>query len=941
MMLRRTTLFTALSLLLLYGLTGCVYYNTFYNAKKEFNTAEKMRKQSGTGSQSSYKNAIEKSLKVLEDHPNSKYYDDALYVVGASYYHTQQYSKAERRFRELLANFPESEFARQSMVYLAQSKLKLSDHDAAIELFEEIFAGDYDKSYKADAAMELGLYHAEEKDPERARGFFLSIRDSLGNDQQKLTAQSHLADSYFDQFAFSDALKAYLQILGMKPDKNLKYRALHRSAVCSYRLQRINTGLDYLDELAKDQIYYDSLGAIKLTKATGYEYLGDLSMAEATYEDVISTSDNNNWSTIANYQLGLIYQFDYDDLTTAKEYYDKAVRGNQSLDAGKDAVQRSADIAKLQMIEAKQKANREADEEARKEALKKKSDSTAVPSATRDTTLPADSTEPLTDSVTVDSLFETVDEVDSIAINAAADSLENLTRMADSLVADSVSNAARLADSLIADSVKNAARLADSLIADSIRNAAQATDTVSAVSVDSLIRIVNNADTVTSDSLAPAVVPTDSLSIDSLTPAVMPDSGAVDSTLTDSTKATSDAEEIAQQSQRMKAMQQTPTLAKAAPTPEQQARADSIAAERKRVAKLEADADIIFQLAELYWFQLNKPDSAIAELKGLISDYSTTSYAPRAMLALSTMYREHLTDTLGADSILQEAYRIYANTDYAPEILGLMGKVGTTEDKGYPEYYYRLAENYLIDSSNADSARYYYQYIIDSFPNSSLGVQARFNIAYILENYQSPGDSSVIFAYEAIIDSFPGTPQAQEAEKRITYKAPAKKQYIQPDKVKESERDDIKQGDPQVATPIKTDEADTTGRYIDPKERIYKGPKDEQLILLDIKPIETRIEFDYPAEASSIEGYQFEVYFQILLDFSGKVIDFELKSPAPHDEINRRAELTVGSMSFDPLEVNKELTRKSEMITLPEDQEDPRGRWYVYKYIVEKPDYLK
>ena len=52
MMLRRTTLFTALSLLLLYGLSGCVYYNTFYNAKKEFNTAEKMRKQSGTGSQS-------------------------------------------------------------------------------------------------------------------------------------------------------------------------------------------------------------------------------------------------------------------------------------------------------------------------------------------------------------------------------------------------------------------------------------------------------------------------------------------------------------------------------------------------------------------------------------------------------------------------------------------------------------------------------------------------------------------------------------------------------------------------------------------------------------------------------------------------------------------------------------------------------------------------
>ena len=71
------------------------------------------------------------------------------------------------------------------------------------------------------------------------------------------------------------------------------------------------------------------------------------------------------------------------------------------------------------------------------------------------------------------------------------------------------------------------------------------------------------------------------------------------------------------------------------------------------------------------------------------------------------------------------------------------------------------------------------------------------------------------------------------------------------------------------------------------------------------------------------------------------MVNYELKSPAPHDEINRRAEKTVGSMSFDPLEVNKELTRKSEMITLPEEMEDPNGRWYVYKYIVQKPEYLR
>ncbi len=907
MILRRTLFLISCLVLLGNTLTGCVYFNTFYNAKKEFNQAEKYRKQSGTGSQSNYKNAIEKSLKVIENHPNSKYYDDALYVVAASYYHTQQYSKAERRFRELLANYPDSKFAKQSMVYLAQAKLKLSDHDAAIELFEEIFAGDYDKSYKADAAMELGLYHIEEKDPERARGYFLSVRDSLGNETQKLTAQRYIADSYFEGFNFSDALKAYLQVLGMKPNKDVRYHAMHSAAICSYRLQRINDGLDYLKELSKDEIYYDSLGAIQLTMALGYEYAGDLPQAEVLYDQVATTASNANWVTDANYQLGLIYQFDYDDLPAAKEYYDKAIRGNQSLESGKDALQRSADIAKLQMIESKQKANREAAEKAKKEAEEKKADTSSTGSGVLvDSTGTGDSTGIVTDSakedsLTVDSLFATVPTTDSTAQTpimaigtpdtTAPDSTSRTVIVIDSTQGDTTKDSTTVLDSVAADSA-----LVDSLMADSLR--------------------------------------TDSLVGDSL---------LTDSMRTDTTGGLSEPEKIAKQSEALKALNKPAPPAKKVPTKAEQARLDSLWAERTRLAELESNADIIFQLAELYWFQLNKPDSAIEELRGLIRDYPNTSFAPRAMLALSTMYREHLTDTLGADSILQLAYEKYGKTDYATEIIKLMNKAGTAEDKGYPEYYYHLAEDFLIDSANADSARYYYQYVVDSFPTSSLAPQARFNTVWILENYKSPGDSSVIFAYQEIIDSFPGTPQAQEAGKRLAYKAPVKKQYVTPDadKDKEGSEKENKSGDVMVAKSVSVEEADTTGRYVDPKERIYKGPKGEQLILLDIRPIETRVEFDYPPEASSAEGYQFELYFQILLDFSGRIVEYVLKSPAPHDEINRRAEKTVASMSFDPLQINSELTRKSEMITLPEDQEDPRGRWYVYKYIVTKPDYLK
>jgi len=105
-------------------------YNTFYLAKKAFNEAESKRKNAekkgikfGTGR---YKTAIEKTEKVIEKYPNSKYYDDALYVNGVSHYYTQDYHKASKRFRELIANFPESKFYKESQLYLAKAKLKLS-----------------------------------------------------------------------------------------------------------------------------------------------------------------------------------------------------------------------------------------------------------------------------------------------------------------------------------------------------------------------------------------------------------------------------------------------------------------------------------------------------------------------------------------------------------------------------------------------------------------------------------------------------------------------------------------------------------------------------------------------------------------------------------------------------------------------------------------------
>lgn len=877
---------------------GCVYYNTFFNAKQAFNEAEKYRKEKGVGSQGGYQTAIDKSLMVIENHPNSRYYPEALYVLGVSYYYTNQYAKSDRRLRELLANYPESKYAKEATLYLARSKLKLEETDEAFKAFEEIFEGKYSKEYRAEAALALGDYHKDQKDYAQSEKYYSAVRDSLGNDAQKRQAQLSMANSYFDAFKFADALSAYLKLLDMKPEKNDKYLALTQAALCSYRLQRITNGLNYLNKLIKDPIFYDSLGALNLSVAQGYEYAGDLLLAETAYEDVATTTRVLTQTAEAYYRLGLMYQYDYDDLTKAKFYYDKSAEANRGTEAGKDALQRASDIAKMQTLtksaeEALAAEEREAQKKSQQQTAKPDTLGRSIKALTDSTLKSAERRDAIKDSVAA-----ALKPVDSLKDTTAAH-----TKPVDSLRDTTVTH------------LKSAGSLVDTTAAplkvvDSLRD----TSAVHLKPVDSLRDIAAQLKALNAlrDTAAAHLKPVDSLN----------DTTAAHFKPADSLGGAATA--------HMKPEIKVDTA---------RARLDSLAAEQQAQDRIDNAANTQFQLAELFWLQLNKPDSAINELKFLLQHYPTAENAPRAQIALSQMYRDYLADTLGADSILKELLASHPHSDYVPDALDLLKLRGAPADTGYAQRYLDKAEDFLIDSSNVDSALYYYQYVVDHFEDSKYYQQARFSLIWVKEMYRSPGDSSIAIAYKQFADSFPGTPYAQEAIRKLTA-VPAIKPLAKP-KAQDSLRSDtaanagIQQA--QLAQPADT----ASPQYTDPLTRYQIGPKGEPLILLDLPPIETTVDFEYPTEAYNLEGTSFYLYYQILLDFSGRVVDYALKSPTLSAELNRRANATIASMTFDPLAVNKQLVSKSIDITLPENQADPRGRWYLYKYIVEKPGHVR
>ncbi|MCK4461607.1 MAG: hypothetical protein KAW46_07365 [candidate division Zixibacteria bacterium] len=677
---------------------GCVYYNTFYNARKSFNEAEKSRNKSkgkGRGNVASYRKAIEKSLKVIEDYPNSKYYDDALYVLMVSYYYTEQYSRSERRAREILAVYAESEYALDATLYLAKAKLMQKDVDDAVGIFQEIFEGAYDAQFKSEAAMTLGAYHFDNKEYRKAEPYFLALRDSLGNAEERRLAQTYLADGYFAGYRFQDALGAYLQLLGMDPDKNEKYHALFQAANSSYRLQRIDDGQDYLMTLMDEDVYFDSVSVLMLKMGEGYEFDEELAQAEAYYQDIINQSEKSKVKAQAFWRLALIYQYDYDDLVQAKIYYDSTSKLDRSSDIGKDALHRSSSIG---LLEAYSRA------------------------------------------IEIDST-STQDIIDRAAYTQ-------------------------------------------------------------------------------------------------------------------------------------------------------------------------------YQLAELYWIELNKPDSALIAMQVVADSFPTAFDSPKALIALSEMVREYEEDSSKADSILREVLIQYPTSDYLPEALERLGLAGSSADTGYAGVYFSRAEHFVVDEFNLDSARANYQVVADRFPDSKYFLQSRFALVWLTETYDNPGDSSVIWAYKEISDSFPSSNWANEARRRTQYVA------------KKSPSDDDQEADSVMLA--EGDEGDSlyaaaedTAVYVDVE--VAALSRDGKLLPeLRLDPIRIDEPFIYPEEAYR-GGWEGWLIFQVLLDPFGEVQEYELKTKSPNEQINLLVEETFVSMAWDPTRIPQEL----------------QETWLYYRFLVQKPDHLK
>ena len=134
---------------LVFLLSGCAYFNIFYNAEHYYNQAVKPLESGSQVRVDLLEKSIEKSSKILEFHAESKYVDDALILIGKSYMYLADYTKAIRKFNELITYYAESPYHDEAVYYLGNTYRLQGEKEIAIGYFQRLYSSEGEFRLKA------------------------------------------------------------------------------------------------------------------------------------------------------------------------------------------------------------------------------------------------------------------------------------------------------------------------------------------------------------------------------------------------------------------------------------------------------------------------------------------------------------------------------------------------------------------------------------------------------------------------------------------------------------------------------------------------------------------------------------------------------------------------------------------------------------------------
>lgn len=320
----RSGLRRILPLIILVLSSGCAYFNTFYNAKRYYKEGLKDEESKKGSGKAQFKKSLEKAVIVARDYPDSRWIDDAFFLIAMNYYWMENYEKAHNQFEGFLEHFSDSPFTEEARYHYALTLTELKQYSEGRLVLQQMFDS---KRFRRGARFRWALAFKEEEDWDAARSAFKEFLDRYPQGDLASDTRLHLAEI---ELAGGDTLSAI----------NTYERYLKRAETSKENFERLLTlaELHYLQEdyvtarrtLRKINGRYRDIGERSDLLTAKIELAeGDSSQAEKLLAQIPSGNSRaeaffilaNLYEVQGEYDLALAY---YDTLTSRERRSDYA-----------------------------------------------------------------------------------------------------------------------------------------------------------------------------------------------------------------------------------------------------------------------------------------------------------------------------------------------------------------------------------------------------------------------------------------------------------------------------------------------------------------------------------------------------------------------------------------------------------------------------------------
>jgi tetratricopeptide (TPR) repeat protein len=227
-----------------------------------------------------------------------------LFQEGIQLLEQQNVVAARHRFQELVENYPDSEFATDAKIAIADCYNQEERYDDARQIYEEILANNSNNVYSWMANVRLGdTARVKENWEEAVKYFNAAIEDTTGT-PQKLRAMSNLDQTYVSSQNPEKALETYDAMQEMSPNIAEKIQIGQIKTNYLYSLDRDDEAWTAISEVYEPTLPYNLMDQYYLSVMQAALSTGQMDKGLEFFSSKVDDSTDDEYKALALYFEG-------------------------------------------------------------------------------------------------------------------------------------------------------------------------------------------------------------------------------------------------------------------------------------------------------------------------------------------------------------------------------------------------------------------------------------------------------------------------------------------------------------------------------------------------------------------------------------------------------------------------------------------------------------